>query len=374
MRGRRACSRARAQPVAIGRLERYLGDYDLACDLEDRCRAGGRARRAGSAPPSSARGRRRLACAGELARLGHSVTIFESLHAPGGVLVYGIPEFRLPKRHRRRRDRDAPRPRRRDRDRHRGRRHLHRSRPHGGRKASTRSSSAAGAGLPIFLGHPRREPQRRVLGERVPHAREPHARLRVPGKVGHAGRGAAARSRSSAAATSRWTRRAPPCGSAPRRSSLSTAAPRRRCRRARKRSTTRARRASSSRCSARQPEIVGRDGFVTGMVATRMELAEPDESGRRAPVCVLGADFVIECDTVIVALGTRANPILAKAAPGIELRPPRLRRRRRRRRHRPAGRLRRAATSSPARRPSSVRWAPASAPPRAIDAWLGSRR
>jgi glutamate synthase (NADPH/NADH) small chain len=66
-------------------------------------------------------------------------------------------------------------------------------------------------------------------------------------------------------------------------------------------------------------EIVGRDGFVTGIVATRMVLTEPDESGRRAPVCVMDSDFTIECDTVISAVGTRANPLLSKAAPELEL-------------------------------------------------------
>jgi len=55
------------------------------------------------------------------------------------------------------------------------------------------------------------------------------------------------------------------------------------------------------------------------MVANTMELGEPDESGRRAPVCVTGADFTIDCDTVIMALGTRANPLLPKATPGLEL-------------------------------------------------------
>jgi glutamate synthase (NADPH/NADH) small chain len=50
-----------------------------------------------------------------------------------------------------------------------------------------------------------------------------------------------------------------------------------------------------------------------------MELTEPDESGRRAPVCVLGSDFTIDCDTVIMAIGTRAHPLLGLAAPDIEL-------------------------------------------------------
>ncbi len=66
-------------------------------------------------------------------------------------------------------------------------------------------------------------------------------------------------------------------------------------------------------------EIVGRDGFATGLIASRMELGEPDASGRRAPVCVLGSEFEIDCDTVIIAVGTRANPLLAQAAPELEL-------------------------------------------------------
>ncbi len=86
----------KGDPVAIGRLERFLGDTDLACEIDGRCVPD-------VAPPSGFRcavvgsGPAGLACAGELAQLGHAVTIFESLHAPGGVLSYGIPEFRLPK-------------------------------------------------------------------------------------------------------------------------------------------------------------------------------------------------------------------------------------------------------------------------------------
>jgi glutamate synthase (NADPH/NADH) small chain len=81
------------EPVAIGRLERYVADWDLAHPSPPP-----------EPPPSTGRkvavigcGPAGLTCAGDLARYGHQVTIFESLHAPGGVLIYGIPEFRLPK-------------------------------------------------------------------------------------------------------------------------------------------------------------------------------------------------------------------------------------------------------------------------------------
>ena len=66
-------------------------------------------------------------------------------------------------------------------------------------------------------------------------------------------------------------------------------------------------------------EITGRDGWVTGLVATRMELGEPDSSGRRSPVCMLGSEFEIDCDTVIMAVGTRANPLVSAAAPDLAL-------------------------------------------------------
>jgi len=81
------------EPVAIGRLERYVADWDLAHPSPP----------AEVPPPSGKKvavigcGPAGLTCAGDLARYGHQVTLFESLHAPGGVLMYGIPEFRLPK-------------------------------------------------------------------------------------------------------------------------------------------------------------------------------------------------------------------------------------------------------------------------------------
>jgi glutamate synthase (NADPH/NADH) small chain len=89
----------KGDPVAIGRLERYVADWDLAHPSPQPP--------ATAVPPPSGAAKGRVAiigsgpagltCAGDLARYGHQVTVFESLHAPGGVLIYGIPEFRLPK-------------------------------------------------------------------------------------------------------------------------------------------------------------------------------------------------------------------------------------------------------------------------------------
>ncbi len=83
----------KGQSVAIGRLERYVGDYALREQLKPEPPApptGHKVAVVGSGPAG-------LTCAVDLAKLGHKVTVFESLHVPGGVLVYGIPEFRLPK-------------------------------------------------------------------------------------------------------------------------------------------------------------------------------------------------------------------------------------------------------------------------------------
>jgi glutamate synthase (NADPH/NADH) small chain len=83
----------KGQPVAIGRLERYVGDYAIREQSSPPVPAPPTGRKVavvGSGPAG-------LTCAVDLAKLGHKVVIFESLHLPGGVLIYGIPEFRLPK-------------------------------------------------------------------------------------------------------------------------------------------------------------------------------------------------------------------------------------------------------------------------------------
>ncbi|MGC8719052.1 MAG: NADPH-dependent glutamate synthase [Thermodesulforhabdaceae bacterium] len=84
----------KGEPVAIGRLERFVGDYELihrVCPLEPKPPTGKKVAIAGTGPAG-------LSCAVDVAREGHEVTMFESLHEPGGVLTYGIPQFRLPKK------------------------------------------------------------------------------------------------------------------------------------------------------------------------------------------------------------------------------------------------------------------------------------
>ncbi len=305
----------KGEPVAIGRLERWLGDYDLACELEHRCvpevgpDTGKRVAVVGSGPAG-------LACAGELRRFGHAVTIFESLHATGGVLTYGIPEFRLP-------------------------------------KAIVQAEVGLleemgveircdvvvgatytldelmtdegydavfvgnGAGLPVFMNIPgenlngvysANEFLTRVNLMRAyefPKADTPVMRGR---KVAVVGGGNVAMD------SARTAKRlgAEEVFLVYRRTEDEMPA--------RKEEVHHAREEGVQFRMLCSPEaILGHDGWVTGLNATRMELGEPDASGRRAPVCVLGSEFVIDCDTVIMAIGTRANPLLTKTTPDLDV-------------------------------------------------------
>jgi len=311
-----ACVLAKkGEPVAIGRLERYLGDFDLTCDIEHRCvpeiaePSGKRCAVVGSGPAG-------LACAGELARLGHEVTVLESLHAPGGVLTYGIPEFRLPKAI--------------------VQAEIEMLEVMGvtievdqviGRIATVEDLMTeegydavfigSGAGLPTFMGIPGENLNgvysanefltraNLMRAYEFPKADTPMWRGRKVAVVGggnvamDAARTALRLGAEEVFLVYRRTADEMPARAEEVHHALEEGIE------------------FKMLCSPL--EIVGRDGFVTGMVATRMELTEPDESGRRAPVCVMDSDFEIDCDTVIMAVGTRANPLLRLAAPDLEL-------------------------------------------------------
>ncbi|MDP3630764.1 MAG: FAD-dependent oxidoreductase, partial [Actinomycetota bacterium] len=285
------------------------------CDLEHRCApvvgepSGRRVAVVGSGPAG-------LACAGELRRFGHAVTVFESLHAPGGVLTYGIPEFRLPKAI--------------------VQAEIEMLEVMGvelvtdvvvgatytlddllGEEGFDAVFVGNGAGLPMFLGVPgenlngvysANEFLTRVnlmKAYEFPTYDTPVARGR---KVAVVGGGNVAMD----AARTAKRLGAEEVFLVYRRSEDEMPARREEVHHAREEGIE-----FKMLCSP--AEIVGRDGFVTGMVATRMELTEPDASGRRAPVCVLDSDFTIECDTVIIALGTRANPLLSQTTPDLEV-------------------------------------------------------
>lgn len=311
-----ACVMAKkGDPVAIGRLERWLGDRDLVCEIDERCKpevgesTGRRVAVVGSGPAG-------LACAGELRRFGHDVTVFESLHALGGVLTYGIPEFRLPKAI--------------------VQAEIEMLGIMGvefvtnvvvgatytvddlmGEQGYDAVFVGNGAGLPVFLGiagenlngvYSANEFLTRVnlmRGYEFPKADTPVWRGR---KVAVIGGGNVAMD----AARTAKRLGAEEVFLVYRRSEDEMPARREEVHHAREEGIE-----FKMLCSP--SEIIGHDGWVTGLSATRMELGEPDESGRRAPVCVLDSEFVIDCDTVIVAVGTRANPLLTQTTPGLEL-------------------------------------------------------
>ncbi|NTW29447.1 MAG: NADPH-dependent glutamate synthase [Coriobacteriia bacterium] len=306
----------RGEAVAIGRLERFLGDTDVACELAHRCvptvapASGLRCAVVGSGPAG-------LACAGELAQLGHQVTILESLHAPGGVLSYGIPEFRLPKRI---------------------------------VEAEIETLSAlgvemrtnsvvgqlvdvpelmteegfdavfigSGAGLPMFLGIPGENfngvysANEFLTRVNLMRAYEFPAKADTPvwrgRKVAVVGGGNVAMD----SARTALRLGAEEVFLVYRRTAEEMPARKEEVHHA-------AEEGIEFKMLCAPSAIVGHDGWVTGIVVTRMELGEPDASGRRSPVCVAGSEFTIECDTVIVAVGTRANPLLTRAAPGVEV-------------------------------------------------------
>ncbi len=305
----------KGEAVAIGRLERFLGDFDLTCDIEHRCvpelaePSGKRCAVVGSGPAG-------LACAGELAKLGHRVTIMESLHAPGGVLTYGIPEFRLPKAIVGAEiellemmgveiecdqviGRIAT---------------VEELMGHDGYDAVFIGS---GAGLPVFMGIPGENlngvysaneflTRVNLMGaSEFPRADTPVWRGR---KVAVVGGGNVAMD----AARTAKRLGAEEVFLAYRRTADEMPARNEEIHHAREEGIE-----FKMLCSPL--EIRGHDGWVTGIVASRMELTEPDESGRRAPVCVMDSEFVIDCDTVIMAVGTRANPLIKDAAPDLEL-------------------------------------------------------
>ena len=313
----------KGEPVAIGRLERFVGDYELehhVYPLERATPTGKRVAIVGSGPAG-------LTCAVDLGRLGHEVTIFESLHKPGGVLVYGIPEFRLPKRvvyaeidyaaeclgievHT-----DAVIGR------------LYTIDELLNEQGFDAVFLGTGAGLPTFL----RIPGINYNG--VLSANEFLTRVNLmkgylfpeydtPVKVGRrvAVIGAGNVAMDSARCSLRLQAlRAQETGEEPgevhivyRRSRVEVPA--------RAEEVHHAEEEGVIFDFLTNPvEIYGDEhGNVCGMRCIRMELGEPDESGRRRPIPIEGSEFDMDVDMVIMALGTRPNPLVFNEAGGLE--------------------------------------------------------
>ncbi len=306
----------KGQPVAIGRLERFAADYELGL---------GDVRVPEIAPPTGKKvavvgaGPGGLTVAGELAKKGHEVTVFEALHKAGGVLVYGIPEFRLPKAI------------------------VQREVDYVGKLGAKMKVDiivgqtmsldqlfeqgfdavyiGTGAGLPYFLNIPgenlngvysANEFLTRANLMKAYLFPEYDTPVRVGSRVAVIGGGNVAMD------SARVARR------------LGADHVYLIYRRSRAEMPARAEEAHHAeeegidfRLLTNPIRIVGDDkNWVRGIECVKMELGEPDASGRRRPVEMKGSEHIIDVDVVVVAIGQGPNPILTQDAPGLKLRKP----------------------------------------------------
>lgn len=302
----------KGEPISIGKLERFVADWARENGIKPTApveKNGKKVAVIGSGPAG-------LTCAGDLARLGYDVTIFEALHKPGGVLVYGIPEFRLPK-----------------------------DRVVGPEVENVKGLGVkietdviigrtvkldelmedegfdavfigSGAGLPKFMGIPGEQASgvfsaneyltRNNLMKAFDENYDTpiyHGKKVVVVGGGNVAMDAARTALRLGAETHIVYRR------------------------------------SEQELPARVEEVhhakeegiifnlltnpveihADENGWVKGITCIRMELGEPDASGRRRPVEVPGSEFEIECDTVIMSLGTSPNPLISSTTKGLEI-------------------------------------------------------
>lgn len=302
----------KSEPVAIGKLERYVGDWAIAnadsLPAPSITRNGKKVAVIGSGPAG-------LACASDLARLGYEVKIFEALHEVGGVLVYGIPEFRLPKERIVAKEVDAVR--------------------RLGVEIETdvivgRTMTiddlldkqgydavfvGSGAGLPRFMG---------IEGENLngvfsaneflTRANLMHAYDDSYDTPIYVGKKAVVVGGGNVAMDAVRTARRLGAESVIvyRRSEAELPARAEEVHHARQEGI-------EFRMLSNPVRIIGDEkGWVKGIECVGMELGEPDESGRRSPVVKEGSNFIIDCDVVIMALGTSPNPLIKSTTEGLE--------------------------------------------------------
>jgi len=302
----------KGESVAIGRLERFAADYERDTNqvvVPERAKPNGRRVAVVGAGPSG------LTIAGDLVKLGYGVTIFEALHKAGGVLVYGIPEFRLPKA-----IVEAE---------------VDYLRGLGvnivlnalvGRIKTVDELFeegydavylAVGAGAPVFMNIPGENlsgiysaneyltRSNLMKAYRFPEYDTPIVRGKNVAVIG--GGNVAMDSVRTALRLG-----ADNAYIIYRRSETEMPARIEEVHHAKEEGV-------QFRLLTNPVEYLGnKEGWVTGVRCLRMELGEPDASGRRSPVPVPGSEFVIDVDTVVVAVGTMANPIVPSTTPGLE--------------------------------------------------------
>ena len=308
------------EPVGIGRLERFVADYHNSNATEQPAKPtanGHRVAVVGSGPSG-------LTCAGDLAKKGYSVSVFEALHTAGGVLVYGIPEFRLPK-------------------------------SIVAKEVSTLEALGvdiqtnvvigktltvdelfdmgyeavfigSGAGLPNFMNIPGESlkgvysANEFLTRSNLMKAYNPDSPTPIMrgGNVAVVGGGNVAMD----AARTALRLGAEHVYIVYRRSMNELPARREEVEHAQEEGI-------DFRLLTNPVEIEGftnpddprdpRNGFVTGIRCIRMELGEPDAKGRRRPVPVEGSDFVLPVDVVIMAIGTSPNPLIKNTTAGLDV-------------------------------------------------------
>ena len=313
-------TRAKMDPVGIGRLERFVADWHNA-HAQEKAQApasnGHRVAVIGAGPSG-------LTCAGDLAKQGFSVTVFEALHTAGGVLVYGIPEFRLPKAI--------------------VAREVETLRELGveiqtnvviGKTLTVDELFeegyeavfiGSGAGLPNFMNIPG-EALKGVYSANEFLTRsnlmkayldDPQTPIMKGGKVAVVGGGNVAMD----AARTALRLGAEKVYIIYRRSMEELPARREEVEHAEEEGI-------DFRLLCNPVEILGfenpenprdpKNGFVTGIRCVKMELGEPDQSGRRRPVEIPGSEFELPVDAVVMAIGTSPNPLIKKTTEGLEV-------------------------------------------------------
>ena len=300
----------KGEPVSIGKLERFSADWACQNGIKPAPAAEKNGRKVaviGSGPAG-------LTCAGDLARLGYDVTIFEALHEAGGVLVYGIPEFRLPK------ERVVAQ-------------EVENVKSLGVKietnvvigKAVTIDQLmeeegfeavfiGSGAGLPKFMGIPGEQAngvfsanEFLTRNNLMKSFKDYDTPISEGKKVVVVGGGNVAMD---AARTA--LRLGAEVHIVYRRSEAELPA--------RVEEVHHAKEEGIIFDLLQNPKeiLVDENGWVKGIRIIKMELGEPDESGRRRPVEVPGSEYEIECDTVIMSLGTSPNPLIASTTKGLE--------------------------------------------------------
>ena len=310
----------KGEPVGIGRLERYVADRHNENSKESPAAPewnGHRVAVVGSGPSG-------LTCAGDLAKKGYKVTVFEALHTAGGVLVYGIPEFRLPKAI--------------------VAKEVDTLKALGvdietnviiGKTLTVDELFGAGyeavfigsgAGLPNFMNIPGESCNGVYSANEFltrsnlmkAYLDDPKTPIMKGGKVAVVGGGNVAMD----AARTALRLGAEKVYIVYRRSMEELPARREEVEHAMEEGI-------DFRLLCNPVEILGyknendprdpKNGFVTGITCIKMELGEPDASGRRRPVPVKGSEFTLDVDTVVMAIGTSPNPLIKSTTEGLEV-------------------------------------------------------